>query len=169
MSYEGEIITAVENYKRDLYASLERTRERLAQVSCNEAYLLKLENIAREHGASFVSYGQDYETQYPTRPRLWLAFNVNTFRDMATIFTAFDNVAIDVNGWTEEQIDEENQKRWKWGDEQVVIYISAYLNDASTCEKVQIGEKEITVATYEKKTVPIYDYICKDEENANDA
>lgn len=166
MSYEGESVTAVEKYKRKLHDELERIRERLARVSYNETYFLKLEHIAREHGASYISFSYSFDSNGTTRPRMWLSFNVNSFRDMATIFTAFDNVAIDVNGWTEEIVDEEERKMWRWADEQVEIYLNAYLNDASTCEKIQVGEKEITVATYEKKTVPVYDYICKDEGDA---
>lgn len=154
----------VDAYEAHLHEELRRTHERLNALTRGRKYFDKLVTIAEQYGSSYMSMEPSGVPANDHRPRFWFAFNLNSFRDADKIFTAFDEAHIALEGWREKDTGEDEVRTWTYEDEQLVIWFRACLADNSTCQKVQIGEKIVKEYVQVEKTVPVYEYICPEED-----
>lgn len=154
----------VDAYEARLHEELRRTHERLNALTRGRPYFNKLVAIAEQHDVSYMSMEPNGVPAGDHRPRFWFAFNLNSFRDADKIFTAFDEAHIALEGWKEQDTGEDAARMWTYADEQLVIWFRVYLTDNSTCQKVKVGEKIVKEYVQVPKLVPVYQYICPEEQ-----
>lgn len=157
----------VDAYEARLHEELRRTHERLDALTRGRPYFNKLVAVAEQHGSSYMSVEPNLVPANDHRPRFWFTFELNSFRDADKIFTAFDEAHIALEGWREENTGEDEVKMWIYADEQLGIWLRVYLTDNSTCQKVQVGEKIVKEYVQVEKTVPVYEYICPEDDDAD--
>lgn len=150
-------------YEAKLHEDMRIAQSRLDSLHSGLPYFEKIIAVAEAHGTSYASLEANGVPAGDHRPRFWFAFNLNSFRDADKIFTAFDEAHIALEGWKEEDTEDDAARLWTYADEQLVIWFRACLADNSTCQKVQIGEKVVKEYVQVEKTVPVYEYVCPEE------
>lgn len=168
MSIEMEKRSLLQKYEASLRNDVRVAQSRLDSLHSGMPYFEKIVTVAETHGSIYMSLKASVVPANDHRPRFWFAFNLNSFRDAAGIFTAFDNISIPLDAWKEDDTDDDASKLWSYEDEQLIIYFRAYLTDNSTCQKVQIGEKIVKEYVQVPKLVPVYQYICPEDESASE-
>lgn len=166
MSIEMEKRNLLAKYEAKLHKELRCTHERLNALTRGRPYFNKLVAVAEQHGSSYMGIEPNLASASDQRPRFWFAFDLNSFRDADKIFTAFDEAHIALEGWKEQDTGEDEARMWTYADEQLVIWFRAYLTSDSTCQKVQVGEKIVKEYVQVEKTVPVYEYICPEDDGA---
>lgn len=168
MSIEMEKRSLLQKYEARLHNDIHVAQSRLDSLHSGLPYFEKIVAVAEAHGSTYMSLEASVVPANDHRPRFWFAFDLNSFRDADKIFTAFDEAHIALEGWKEEDTEDDEAKMWTYEDEQLVIWFRAYLTYNSTCQKVQVGEKLVKEYVQVTKLVPIYEYICPEEESASE-